>query len=76
MLKNKMFGKIFKKNNKKRYFLLFFNILTVTFDPKQVGSKNSWDEKESFIGIRRQRATKTLITLVKFRLIINELISP
>ena len=33
---------------------MFLNILTVTFDPKKVGSKNSVDEKECFIGIRRQ----------------------
>ena len=74
--KENVWEKIFEKNIKKRYFLLFFNIWTVTFDPKKVGSKKNWDEKECFIGIRRQWATKTLITLVKFRLIINEFISP
>ena len=35
MLKRKMF----EKNIKKRYFLLFFNILTVILDPKKVISK-------------------------------------
>ena len=40
MLKKKMFEKkILRKTLKKRDFLLFFNILTVTFDPKKVGSK-------------------------------------